>query len=200
MANQDFEKAASLRDQADKLRKKKEAITREWREKSRETDGVVDEDVIAETVSKITGVPMTRLEKGEAHNRGRYFQFFQAVQAAEVQSEMTAMAVWRRGMSDDWRAAKELLTQIAVRHAALTSEARAMIETAREESLFVRAEAESMQVRPAKGNRDCRTQQRDNPSQNRAKSRPVVIACRCGRRARGSRGFPAQGRKQQRTG
>jgi hypothetical protein len=49
------------------------------------------------------------LEKGEAHNRGRYFQFFQAVQAAEVQSEMTAMAVWRRGMSDDWRAAKDFL-------------------------------------------------------------------------------------------
>jgi ATP-dependent Clp protease ATP-binding subunit ClpC len=61
VANQDFEKAASLRDQADKLRKKKEAITREWREKSRETDGVVDEEVIAEVVSKMTGIPLTRL-------------------------------------------------------------------------------------------------------------------------------------------
>ena len=61
VANQDFEKAASLRDQADKLRKKKELITREWREKSRETDGVVDEEVIAEVVSKMTGVPLTRL-------------------------------------------------------------------------------------------------------------------------------------------
>ncbi len=61
VANQDFEKAASLRDQADKLRKKKETITREWREKSRETDGVVDEEVIAEVVSKMTGIPLTRL-------------------------------------------------------------------------------------------------------------------------------------------
>ncbi len=61
VANQDFEKAAALRDQADKLRKKKEAITREWREKSRETDGVVDEEVIAEVVSKMTGIPLTRL-------------------------------------------------------------------------------------------------------------------------------------------
>jgi len=61
VANQDFEKAAALRDQADKLKKKKQTITREWREKSRETDGVVDEDVIAEVVSKITGVPLTRL-------------------------------------------------------------------------------------------------------------------------------------------
>ncbi|HTN74495.1 MAG TPA: ATP-dependent Clp protease ATP-binding subunit, partial [Pirellulaceae bacterium] len=61
VANQDFEKAASLRDQADKLRKKKEQITREWREKSREADGVVDEEVIAEVVSKMTGIPLTRL-------------------------------------------------------------------------------------------------------------------------------------------
>jgi len=61
VANQDFEKAAALRDQADKLKKKKQTITQEWREKSRETDGVVDEDVIAEVVSKITGVPLTRL-------------------------------------------------------------------------------------------------------------------------------------------
>jgi len=61
VANQDFEKAARLRDQADKLKKKKQTITRQWREKSRETDGVVDEDVIAEVVSKITGVPLTRL-------------------------------------------------------------------------------------------------------------------------------------------
>ena len=61
VADQDFEKAASLRDSADKLRKKKETITEEWREKSRETDGVVDEDVIAEVVSKMTGIPLTRL-------------------------------------------------------------------------------------------------------------------------------------------
>ncbi len=61
VANQDFEKAASLRDQADKLKKKKSTITREWREKSRESDGVVDEEVIAEVVSKMTGIPLTRM-------------------------------------------------------------------------------------------------------------------------------------------
>merc|ERR1711964_459202 len=60
VANQDFERAASLRDQADKLKKKKESITREWREKSRQT-GVVDEEVIAEVVSKMTGIPLTRM-------------------------------------------------------------------------------------------------------------------------------------------
>ena len=61
VANQDFEKAASLRDRADKLKKKKNDITRQWREKSRENGGVVDEEVIAEVVSKMTGIPLTRM-------------------------------------------------------------------------------------------------------------------------------------------
>ncbi len=61
VASQDFEKAANLRDQADKLKKKKQTITRDWREKSREADGIVDAEVIAEVVSKMTGIPLTRM-------------------------------------------------------------------------------------------------------------------------------------------
>src|SRR5437588_2006555 len=65
VAEQDFEKAAHLRDQADKLKKKKETIQREWREKSKEIDGVVDEEVIREAVSKMTGVPLKRIDTDE---------------------------------------------------------------------------------------------------------------------------------------
>src|SRR6267378_401731 len=65
VAEQDFEKAAHLRDQADKLKKKKEQITREWREKSKEADGVVDEEVIREVVGKMTGVPLKKVGEDE---------------------------------------------------------------------------------------------------------------------------------------
>ncbi|MEM1167114.1 MAG: ATP-dependent Clp protease ATP-binding subunit, partial [Planctomycetota bacterium] len=64
--NADYEKAAELRDTAEKLRKEKEQVQQEWREKSKEAQGTVDEEVIAEVVSKMTGVPLTRLEKEEA--------------------------------------------------------------------------------------------------------------------------------------
>jgi ATP-dependent Clp protease ATP-binding subunit ClpC len=64
--NAEYEEAARLRDSAEALRKKKEEMQRQWREKSKEVDGVVDEEVIAEVVSKMTGVPLTRLEKEEA--------------------------------------------------------------------------------------------------------------------------------------
>ncbi len=66
VAEQKFEKAASFRDQADKLRRKKDQLTEEWREKSRQTDGVVDAEVVAEVVAKMTGIPLTRLSSEDA--------------------------------------------------------------------------------------------------------------------------------------
>lgn len=68
VSNQEFEKAAKLRDQAYQLRKKREEIQNEWRteQAEKESMGTVDSEVICETVSKMTGVPLTRLEKAEA--------------------------------------------------------------------------------------------------------------------------------------
>jgi len=66
VASQDFEKAAALRDKADKKKKEKEGLARSWKEKSQESEGLVDGDVIAEVVSKMTGIPLTRLSKADA--------------------------------------------------------------------------------------------------------------------------------------
>jgi ATP-dependent Clp protease ATP-binding subunit ClpC len=62
----DYERAAELRDKAEQMRKKKEDMQKDWRARAQEIDGVVDEEVIAEVVSKMTGVPLQRLEKDEA--------------------------------------------------------------------------------------------------------------------------------------
>ena len=62
----DYERAAELRDQAEGLRRKKEQIQKDWRDKAKEVDGTVDEEVVAEVVSKMTGIPLTRLEKAES--------------------------------------------------------------------------------------------------------------------------------------
>ncbi|MCH9022701.1 MAG: ATP-dependent Clp protease ATP-binding subunit, partial [Planctomycetes bacterium] len=63
--NTDYERAANLRDEAQKLAKTKLETQKKWREKTDEIDGVVDEEVIAEVVSNITGIPLMRLEKEE---------------------------------------------------------------------------------------------------------------------------------------
>ncbi len=67
VANQDFERAAALRDrQADKLKKEEgDDHPRVARRAPRKIDGTVDEEVIAEVVSKMTGIPLTRLETEE---------------------------------------------------------------------------------------------------------------------------------------
>ena len=64
--NADYEAAAALRDEAEKLRSKKEGVQKEWREQMNEINSVVDEDTIAEVVSSMTGVPLTRLEEAES--------------------------------------------------------------------------------------------------------------------------------------
>ena len=61
-----YEKAAELRDHAEQLRQQLEQTRKKWNESLKQTGGVVDEEVVAEVVSRMTGVPLTRLEKEEA--------------------------------------------------------------------------------------------------------------------------------------
>jgi len=64
--NADYERAADLRDQAQQLLDQKTKLQKQWYEKNKEATGKVDAETIAEVVSNMTGVPLTRLEKKEA--------------------------------------------------------------------------------------------------------------------------------------
>jgi ATP-dependent Clp protease ATP-binding subunit ClpC len=61
----DYERAASLRDEAQQLLNDKAQMQKKWYEENKEATGIVDPEVIAEVVSNMTGVPLTRLEKKE---------------------------------------------------------------------------------------------------------------------------------------
>jgi ATP-dependent Clp protease ATP-binding subunit ClpC len=61
----DYEKAAALRDQCQKLLDEKSEVQQKWYDQNKDSTGVVDVETIAEVVSKMTGVPLTRLEKHE---------------------------------------------------------------------------------------------------------------------------------------
>jgi len=64
--NADYERAAELRDKAQQLRARRDELCKEWKAKSNKVGGEVDEEVVAEVVSMMTGVPLTRLEEEEA--------------------------------------------------------------------------------------------------------------------------------------
>jgi ATP-dependent Clp protease ATP-binding subunit ClpC len=66
VVEQDFERAARLRDRIDRLEKKKKAFEREEAEADSEVVGDVDEEVIREIVCRMTGVPIRRMQVEEA--------------------------------------------------------------------------------------------------------------------------------------
>jgi ATP-dependent Clp protease ATP-binding subunit ClpC len=61
----DYQKAAELRSQRLKLEPERDGKETEWR-KEKKIDSVVDEETIAELISKWTGVPVSRMLEGEA--------------------------------------------------------------------------------------------------------------------------------------
>ena len=63
---QDFEKAAELRDNQEKLEAERKAKEDSWREGESDVKMVVDEDVIAEVISSTTGIPVFKLTQAES--------------------------------------------------------------------------------------------------------------------------------------
>ena len=94
VSNQEFEKAAKLRDEAYQMRKQREEIQNDWRaeQSEKESMGEVDAETIAETVSKMTGVPLTRLEKAEAE---RLLQMEDELGAAVIHQDDAIKAIAR---------------------------------------------------------------------------------------------------------
>src|SRR5712672_2377308 len=62
---QDFEKAASLRDKEKQTKEKLDAILTKWREEREEKEVVVTADDMMHIISKVTGVPLQRMEQEE---------------------------------------------------------------------------------------------------------------------------------------
>jgi len=60
---QDFEKAASLRDDEKKAKEKKDAVLKDWEKKREEKEIVVSEEDMRVVVAKWTGVPLHRMEQ-----------------------------------------------------------------------------------------------------------------------------------------
>ncbi|MEZ7905167.1 MAG: ATP-dependent Clp protease ATP-binding subunit [Aquiluna sp.] len=65
IADQDFEAAATKRDEEKKLTAEKVRMEKEFRDGSLDTPGVVDEALIAEVIAQATGIPLFKLGEDE---------------------------------------------------------------------------------------------------------------------------------------
>jgi ATP-dependent Clp protease ATP-binding subunit ClpC len=63
--NQEFEKAARMRDKEKTLKKELEELKNNWEDKKGKAEAVVTTEDIAEIVSSWTGIPVTKLEEAE---------------------------------------------------------------------------------------------------------------------------------------
>src|SRR5260370_18483571 len=63
---QDFEGAAAMRDREKQAKEKQDSVLAAWKASREEKRVVVDEDEILQVVSKWTGIPLKRMEQGEA--------------------------------------------------------------------------------------------------------------------------------------
>jgi ATP-dependent Clp protease ATP-binding subunit ClpC len=64
--NQEFEKAASLRDKERKLTQKKRELEEEWRKEEQVEQPSIGEEEIADIVSMWTGIPVFKLTEAES--------------------------------------------------------------------------------------------------------------------------------------
>ena len=64
--NQDFEKASSLRDDEANMKDKIREVTEQWKKDNEANKPVVTEEDVAEVISVMTGVPVTKLTEGES--------------------------------------------------------------------------------------------------------------------------------------
>jgi ATP-dependent Clp protease ATP-binding subunit ClpC len=64
--NQEFEKAVELRDEEEEVRRQIETLKREWEESQDDSELIVNEEDIAYVVSRMTGIPLSKIEEAES--------------------------------------------------------------------------------------------------------------------------------------
>jgi len=62
--NQEFEKAVELRDQEEDIRRQIDTLKQEWEDAHDEREIVVTEEDMAYVVSRMTGIPLSKIEEG----------------------------------------------------------------------------------------------------------------------------------------
>jgi ATP-dependent Clp protease ATP-binding subunit ClpC len=64
--HQDFELAARLRDKVEKVKNKRDDLNLTWKRSSKEIDGKVNAEAVAETIALMTGIPSSNLKEEES--------------------------------------------------------------------------------------------------------------------------------------
>ncbi len=97
---QDFEGAAAMRDKEKQAKEKLADILKEWKEQSEEKRVLVERDDILQVVSKWTGIPLRRMEQGEAQKLLELESEFEKVVIGQQEAVSALAKALRRSRAD----------------------------------------------------------------------------------------------------
>jgi len=97
---QDYEKAAAMRDKEKQTKQKLEVSLNEWKAKREEKRVIVDEDDVIQVVSKWTGIPLQRMEQGEAQKLLRLEEEMSKVVIGQEEAVSAICRALRRSRAD----------------------------------------------------------------------------------------------------
>ncbi|MCH9622077.1 MAG: ATP-dependent Clp protease ATP-binding subunit ClpC [Chlamydiia bacterium] len=100
ISNQEYEKAAKLRDQEKQLREKLDTIKDTWEKSKEEQKVIVDTDDIAEIIAKQTGIPLTRLTAEETEKILQMQDTLKGVVVGQDEALNTVCKALRRSRAD----------------------------------------------------------------------------------------------------
>ena len=100
VSRQKYEEAARLRDQEKTLKEKLEATHKEWERQTNENIAVIDEPEITQIVAQLTGIPMQRMEEGEAARLLRMEKELHKVIVGQDQAVSLVAKAMRRSRAD----------------------------------------------------------------------------------------------------
>jgi len=96
VTGQDFEGAARLRDEQEKIREKLNDIKKKWKSEQSENQLIVDEVVMAEVISNITGIPISNVAEDEQKKLMNLDKDLKArVFGQDVAVDAVSRSIWR---------------------------------------------------------------------------------------------------------
>jgi ATP-dependent Clp protease ATP-binding subunit ClpC len=97
---QDFEKAASLRDKEKQTKEKLDTIMNKWREEREEKEVIVTGDDMMTIISKVTGVPLQRMEQAETEKLLKMEEELKAKVIGQDEAVIAISKALRRSRAD----------------------------------------------------------------------------------------------------
>jgi ATP-dependent Clp protease ATP-binding subunit ClpC len=100
ISNQEYEKAAKLRDKEKTLREQLQQIRNEWETNKEEHEVIVEDEDVAAVVSKQTGIPLSRLTEGETQKVLKMEEILKTEIIGQEEALSTVCRAIRRSRAD----------------------------------------------------------------------------------------------------